>query len=1246
MDDTVEMDFLVETDIPVRIAEDLKRQICSEAASGERIDDHTLANINEDDYESDNASNTPVLTELISMLPRSGSSIVCSEKENGAFDYEALTTNDHCLSRTTSLEYFTNRCSDAKSLLGNGSDYSSETNKKPLQVISLLRSSSLENSLKLDKDISKETHLRDSILHEEQKEKKIQRIDDSVANNESLEKTSNMCSVNQKNDLCHNQLANIIKNVDTLNENTDDQLHGNINENSPEHDVEDEIRQKLETLTASTTAYETQSQSQMTNNFSDETSNFENDDQTCSSETNTDNSTCNTPSVTQSMNVQCDKSFPHEDEEQTFISNEESFDSSCSTPTLVTTSDIILHNSTEKIQQDSNNSMISLTGSEVLPTPNELTTPDVIQNEGINKLQHPYDDSMIPQTRYEVSSTNQTISNQNVVTFTPESEKQICNTGEEIYNSRYITPTEITTADVIYNDGINNTQQESKISQTTNEELSPVKTKMSYDPENSKPERESQAYTSEEGDYNSTHITPSLLTTVANFQEDIRRANRNLERLSPVSCSNSSTSPHLNTMPTDLVPDTSIIAPKTLPQTTVCLSKSAMQTVNELSETPRLSILSQSEFQANVTKPQSALHISTTQSHSIANLPKVIITKEDLIRKRNYTQSDSGLTDTIPSKSPSLSELFQLQTTKQTGDKKSGSTILSTIHSKREDIKRKLTSSSADNVIPSKKTKTTVSDTSTQVPCKFRALVHLLPYYCPVHGYISNTSNRTSSTPVFNKNQMKISSSTIKHMNTNMKTKIQQRTPRTPTASLRKMKNDLTPKRRVMLTRASARRLTLHSPNHSSANLAQRKMTIIKAIGEGNLELVCEVMSDTGPALRIDKKESTILHIAAANNQSGIVLHLLNLINPNITNKDGQTPAHIAATEGHIDVLRILTADLDFNPYKRDKAKKTYMELLVEPLYDAIFNGDKKRAKALLELGADLDKRAGKKVNGILSRELNVTTPRQLAQTLHGNDFLSKLKQVSSKDKKYRPKIKDETKNATFFTPEKTPEELRGRNMKEGYACILNFKSFNGRPELEREGSDHEVSKLVKSLQGMGYSGDILSSLTAEQVRQTLGSETLRKKLCDAKCAVFVISSHSIDKNSFLTADMKLLTTEWIMNLFNDVDRPHLRNKPKTFVFDFNTGFYMQALNLRPESRPARMEDPLHGMISLCSVTNNYNFVNSNTHKPSFLNILQEILNKNPHIDLLALHRELLMKYKNENITEAPELRNFGFAEK
>ncbi|XP_064106051.1 uncharacterized protein LOC135215391 [Macrobrachium nipponense] len=195
--------------------------------------------------------------------------------------------------------------------------------------------------------------------------------------------------------------------------------------------------------------------------------------------------------------------------------------------------------------------------------------------------------------------------------------------------------------------------------------------------------------------------------------------------------------------------------------------------------------------------------------------------------------------------------------------------------------------------------------------------------------------------------------------------------------------------KRKMITRSSAANFVKDSTDHSTyLNISQSKINIFKAAEDGDLGAVLGLLPHTGPSIRKGKRRQSLLHVSAARGQSDVVMHLLNLISPNTVNKDGQTPAHLAAMNGHTHILKIMFTDKEFDPDLEDNWQRTFRDLLVAPLFEASLLGNKRKIEVLLELGANPDYHAGKLVEGILSRELKVTTARQLAAAIYGEPFI------------------------------------------------------------------------------------------------------------------------------------------------------------------------------------------------------------------------------------------------------------------
>ncbi|XP_068234931.1 uncharacterized protein [Palaemon carinicauda] len=441
------------------------------------------------------------------------------------------------------------------------------------------------------------------------------------------------------------------------------------------------------------------------------------------------------------------------------------------------------------------------------------------------------------------------------------------------------------------------------------------------------------------------------------------------------------------------------------------------------------------------------------------------------------------------------------------------------------------------------------------------------------------------------------------------------------------------PRKGLMITRLSINLLKRQSPNRTAAHIAQKRVQVFKAVEEGDLDALRKLLTETGPSIRNSKKNNTLLHTAAVNDQTDVFIHLLNLISPNVINRDSQTPAHVAASKGHTNILKILSSDKEFDPDKRDAKQRTFKDLLVAPLFKAVLNGDKKTAKTFLKLGADPDGHAGELVTGVLARELRVTSPRQLANTLYGQQFFGSFPQVFS------PVCNDVSSDATdiFEAGQKT-----GLNCG-GYVYVLNYHSFAGNPELDRKNASFKMLDIMQLFKGAGYNGNIHTSLTLDETKKRLTSLRSSSVFLKSKWAVFIISSYGVNK-SFLTSDLKVLTTNWVMGLFRDLACPQLKNKPILFILDFDSDYHLEKNKLSHTEITPRVAEPLNNMISLSSVNL---LARGASERSSFLAVLAKTLRYHGKgKDITEVYRELIKAYAKLGLSPLPEISNFGFTGK
>lgn len=219
-----------------------------------------------------------------------------------------------------------------------------------------------------------------------------------------------------------------------------------------------------------------------------------------------------------------------------------------------------------------------------------------------------------------------------------------------------------------------------------------------------------------------------------------------------------------------------------------------------------------------------------------------------------------------------------------------------------------------------------------------------------------------------------------------------------------------------------------------------------------------------------------------------------------------------------------------------------------------------------------------------------------------------------------------------------------------GYVCILNYGSFKDRPDLDLEASQNDSQNLANVFGQMGYTRDVHTSLTAEKTKEVLTKVRDMEMLNDFGCSIFIISSHGSQADTFLTSDMKHLTTDWVLNLFKDSECPQLKNKPKLFIFDFCRGYYNGGeAPLARAIAPTRVQEPLQDMMCLYSSSSSCGFTPYTFSRDgsAFNTALCRTMAHHSHDkELHDLYREFLIQVKKTSSFLVPQLRNIGFTKK
>lgn len=216
-----------------------------------------------------------------------------------------------------------------------------------------------------------------------------------------------------------------------------------------------------------------------------------------------------------------------------------------------------------------------------------------------------------------------------------------------------------------------------------------------------------------------------------------------------------------------------------------------------------------------------------------------------------------------------------------------------------------------------------------------------------------------------------------------------------------------------------------------------------------------------------------------------------------------------------------------------------------------------------------------------------------------------------------------------------------------GFVCVLNYNSFKDRPDLSLEGADNDILNLESVFGTMGYTGNTYSNLTAEKTKAALSDIRELDILDDVGCVVFIISSHGIGGENFLTSDMQLLDAKWLYSSFRDSECPQLQNKPKLFIFDICNGYYR---NNAYQGKPTEFiaeDEPCKDMVCIYSSSTgitSYTFTKDGT--PFITSLCRTLATHAHNKEFGDLYRMFLLDFNRSNPTTVPEMRNLSFVKK
>ncbi|CAK4081654.1 unnamed protein product [Aphanomyces euteiches] len=119
------------------------------------------------------------------------------------------------------------------------------------------------------------------------------------------------------------------------------------------------------------------------------------------------------------------------------------------------------------------------------------------------------------------------------------------------------------------------------------------------------------------------------------------------------------------------------------------------------------------------------------------------------------------------------------------------------------------------------------------------------------------------------------------------------------------------------------------------------------AAKDGNIQKINEIILDVQSTINVIENDATPLWIASKHGHANIVQLFLEIPNVDASwaNADGESALHVAAKEGHVEIVRLLSAHVDINQANEDGAA---------PLYLASEFGHANDVKLLLNVGANI----------------------------------------------------------------------------------------------------------------------------------------------------------------------------------------------------------------------------------------------------------------------------------------------------
>lgn len=416
------------------------------------------------------------------------------------------------------------------------------------------------------------------------------------------------------------------------------------------------------------------------------------------------------------------------------------------------------------------------------------------------------------------------------------------------------------------------------------------------------------------------------------------------------------------------------------------------------------------------------------------------------------------------------------------------------------------------------------------------------------------------------------------------------------------------------------------------------------AARNGDTEKVKSWLEGGGDVNAADHEGDTMLRGACRGGQTAVLMILLKNedLHLNVRDSDGRTPLMKAARRGHDTTVRMMCAaklkcKLDYTA--QDNKGNTASSLALQNSF--------------------------KEVCRLLSQGCQGTLPAQ--DTAAGSAAPKKKKKHQKKKEKNladalnmgRVRIQssssDEAETETMLVntspPVQATESQHGIAVREnvyirksdrrGRVCIFNYKQFLSRQDLLRKGSEHDFMNLEKLFTSLNYEVQGYWNLGKDQTLETLSQFAQHEQFISADCAIIIIMSHGEKGPIFKTSDMQDISVSTVFNIFLDKNCPHLKGKPKIFLFNFCRGIDRHE---SPGLSTDTVTEPPRDMLCVYSTTESFVSYRDTERGCPFVTTMCDVIAKySSTLDLEALLRKFNELYM-PNVT--PEIQNFRFQKK